>query len=186
MAVLSGNKICSLFLSLLFSLRSASSHSDFPLFSPSLLLFFLLSIISSPLGFVIALPNLSSKFIIALHTMATTHSLDPAGEVTLIVQDPTSLSHDSPPSTLKNNIPGVPASPPASSPCIPEASSGTTTHRISNPHVAEVRFQLSARHLVLASPVFKSMLSGEWRNRRSCRRKEPLRSERRDRAQRPF
>ncbi|RDW64499.1 uncharacterized protein DSM5745_09910 [Aspergillus mulundensis] len=108
--------------------------------------------------------------------MPVTHVLDPNGDVTLILKDPdaafahgclapqqiyeTETETPSPSNFATNGT----SFPPSSANLEAEARA---KHRADDASLSssstEIRFQVSSAHLILASPVFKSALTGSWK-----------------------
>ncbi|KAI9371076.1 hypothetical protein BJX61DRAFT_544045 [Aspergillus egyptiacus] len=94
----------------------------------------------------------------------TTHILDPDGEVFLILKNPNASfavcekdSQAPRPSTTNSS-----------------SSHDNPQNPNEKPETSEVRFRVSAKHLIMASPYFKSMLTGGWRESEEFRKSGTL------------
>lgn len=90
--------------------------------------------------------------------MPVHHIIDPRGEVTLIVRNPNPPFAEVTPadgSSGANDTNAEPSTEPSTGPSVSEPDTDGNQN--------EVRIQVSAKHLTFGSPVFNSMLDGNWK-----------------------
>jgi hypothetical protein len=96
------------------------------------------------------------------------YMIAPDGDVTLVIRNPNEFFSDWPAAAKETTE----AQTRTQTPAAKQATNVSSTTNLEDeieleimtpPHVAEVRFQVSSAHLILASPYFKSSLTGPWK-----------------------